>query len=54
MIKNEKVKIYLAKSEEEAVANYESMVKNAEKIGLDRLVDWANQTYQKKKDLFKK
>lgn len=54
MIKNEKVKIYLAKSEEEAVANYETMVKNAEKIGLDRLVDWANQTYQKKKDLFKK
>lgn len=54
MIKNEKVKIYLAKSEEEAVANYESMVKNAEKVGLDHLVDWANQTYQKKKDLFKK
>ncbi|QTH41552.1 extracellular solute-binding protein [Cohnella sp. LGH] len=54
MIKNEKVKIYLAKSEQEAVANYESMVKNAEKIGLNRLTDWANQTYQKKKDLFKK
>jgi len=54
MIKNEKVKIYLAKSEAEAVANYESMVKNAEKIGLDRLTEWANQTYQKKKDLFKK
>ena len=53
MVKNEKVKIYLAKSEEEAVANYESMVKNAEKIGLQRLVDWANATYQKKKDLFK-
>lgn len=53
MIKNEKVRIYLAKSEQEAVANYESMLKNAEKIGLDRLVDWANQTYQKKKDLFK-
>ncbi|TFE27490.1 extracellular solute-binding protein [Cohnella luojiensis] len=53
MIKNEKVKIYLAKSEEEAVSTYKNMVKNAEKIGLEQLVDWANQTYQKKKDLFK-
>jgi putative aldouronate transport system substrate-binding protein len=51
MIKNEKVKIYLAKTE--AVANYENMVKNAEKMELQKLVDWANQTYQKKKDLFK-
>lgn len=54
MIKNEKVKIYLAESEEEAIANYESMVKNAEKIGLQQLVDWANEVYQKKKDLFVK
>lgn len=54
MIKNEKVKIYLAESEEEAVASYESMIKNAEKIGLQRLVDWANEVYQKKKDLFVK
>ena len=53
MIKNEKVKIYLAKSEEEALANYENMVKNAEKMGLQRLVDWANEIYQKKKELFK-
>ncbi|WP_237167859.1 extracellular solute-binding protein [Paenibacillus yonginensis] len=54
MIKNEKVKIYLAKSEEEAVANYETMIKNAEKMGLQRLVDWANGVYQKKKELFVK
>lgn len=53
MIKNEKVKIYLASSEEEAIANYESMLKTAEQIGLQKLVDWANETYQKKKDLFK-
>lgn len=52
MIKNEKVKIYLAKSEEEAMEGYENLVKNAEKIGLNRLVEWANQTYQSKKDLF--
>lgn len=52
MVKNEKVKIYLAKSEEEAIANYKSMVKNAENMGLQRLVDWANSTYQKKKALF--
>ncbi|MNJ58932.1 hypothetical protein D3C77_545910 [compost metagenome] len=53
MIKNEKVKIYLANSEEEAIANYENMLRNAEKMGLQKLVDWANETYQKKKDLFK-
>lgn len=53
MIKNEKVKIYLAKTGEEAVANYKSMVKNAENMGLQKLVDWANTTYQKKKPLFK-
>lgn len=52
MVKTEKVKIYLAKSEAEAIANYENMVKNAEKMGLQKLVDWANETYQKKKDLF--
>ncbi|MEK3915677.1 extracellular solute-binding protein [Paenibacillus sp. FSL H7-0331] len=53
MIKNEKVKVYLAKSEEEAMANYENMVKNAEQLGLQKLVEWANETYQKRKDLFK-
>ncbi|OWR32433.1 ABC transporter substrate-binding protein [Saccharibacillus sp. O23] len=52
MIKNEKVKIYLAKSEEEAVANYEQMIKTAESMGLNDLVDWANQIYQEKKGLF--
>lgn len=52
MIKNEKVKIYLANSEEEAVANYQNMIKTAESTGLQELVDWANEIYQKKKDLF--
>lgn len=52
MVKNEKVKIYLAKSEEEAVTYYNNMIKNAENIGLPKLVDWANKTYQKKKNLF--
>ena len=52
MIKNEKVRIYLANSEEEAVANYENMVATAEKLGLNELVEWANETYRKKKDLF--
>jgi len=51
MIRNEKVKIYLAKTEEEAVRNYEALLKNAENIGLLKLTDWANQTYQDKKDL---
>ncbi|MEK3714451.1 extracellular solute-binding protein [Paenibacillus sp. FSL R7-0333] len=53
MVKNEKVKIYLAESEEAAVAAYENMLKNAENIGLQKLTDWANATYQKKKELFK-
>ncbi|WP_172193616.1 extracellular solute-binding protein [Saccharibacillus qingshengii] len=52
MIKNEKVKIYLAASEEEAVANYEKMIETAESIGLNKLVDWANRIYQDKKTLF--
>lgn len=52
MIKNEKVKIYLAKSEEEVVANYEQMIKTAESMGLNELVDWANGIYQEKKGLF--
>lgn len=52
MIKNEKVKIYLAGSEEEAIANYENMLKTADQLGLPQLVDWANDIYQKKKELF--
>ncbi|WP_246239216.1 hypothetical protein [Paenibacillus anseongensis] len=41
MVKNEKVKIYLAKSEEQALANYNNMIINAENMGLQKLVDWA-------------
>ncbi|RCW42449.1 extracellular solute-binding protein [Paenibacillus prosopidis] len=53
MVTNEKVKIYLAKSDEEAVQRYETMMKNAEKIGLQKLDDWANKTYEEKQSLFK-
>lgn len=52
MVTNEKVKIYLAKSEEEAAQLFENMLKNADKIGLQKLEDWANQTYAEKKSLF--
>lgn len=52
MVKTEKTKIYLAESEEEAMANFENMVENAENMGLQKLVDWANETYNKKKSLF--
>ncbi|GBF73485.1 ABC transporter substrate-binding protein [Paenibacillus sp. 598K] len=52
MIKNEKVKIYLASSEEEAMAHYENLLKTAEQIGLNKLVAWANETFEKKKSLF--
>ncbi|WP_100407813.1 extracellular solute-binding protein [Bacillus solitudinis] len=46
MIKNEETKIYLAKSEEEAVAAYEQMMANAEKIGIEQLEEWATEEYQ--------
>jgi len=52
MIKNEKVKIYLSKSEEEAMENFDNLLSNVEKAGLSKLVEWANETYQKKKNLF--
>jgi putative aldouronate transport system substrate-binding protein len=52
MIRNEKVKIYLAESEEEVEANFASMINNAKNMELQYLVDWANETYQKKKVLF--
>lgn len=52
MIKNEKVKIYLASSEEEVIANYKKMIETAEQIGLNSLVEWANGIYQEKKHLF--
>ncbi|MBB3113695.1 putative aldouronate transport system substrate-binding protein [Paenibacillus phyllosphaerae] len=53
MVTNEKVKIYLAKSEDEAAKLFENMLKTADKIGLAKLDDWANKTYAEKKALFK-
>lgn len=53
MVKNESVKIYLAQSEDEVVKNYNAMMDNARKQGLDKLVAWANEIYQKKAPLFK-
>jgi len=53
LIKNERVKIILSDSEEQVVKNYNAMMENAEKIGLSKLVNWANQEYAAKKALFK-
>jgi len=52
MIKNEEVKIYLAQSEEEAVAAYNNMMAIAEKIGLSKLETWANEKYGTVKNYF--
>ena len=53
LIKNERVKIILSDSPEQVEKNYNAMLDNARKIGLDRLNAWANEEYEKKKVLFK-
>jgi putative aldouronate transport system substrate-binding protein len=53
MVNNEKVKIFLAKSDEEAAKAYENMVKTAKQIGLEKYEKWANEQYAKKKALLK-
>jgi putative aldouronate transport system substrate-binding protein len=52
MIKNEEVKILLAKSEEDAVKAYDHMLQLAEKIGLSELEAWANAKYQGVRSMF--
>ncbi|MBT2757811.1 extracellular solute-binding protein [Mesobacillus foraminis] len=46
MIKNEQTKIYLAKTEAEAEAAFENMMKTAESIGLSKLEDAVNKRYE--------
>jgi len=53
LIKNERVKIILSESPELVEKNYNAMLENAKKIGLDRLNAWANEEYAKKKELFR-
>jgi len=53
MITNERVKVYLAQSEEEAVQAYNNMLDLAEQIGLSKLEGWANEKYGTVKDYFK-
>ena len=31
---------------------YADIIRNAEQMGLEKLVNWANEVYQKKKSLF--
>ncbi|MFD0960254.1 extracellular solute-binding protein [Paenibacillus chungangensis] len=52
MMANEEAKIYLANSEEEAREAYASMVEKAEKMGLEKLVEWANVKYEEAMKLF--
>ncbi len=53
MIKNEEIKIYLAKSEEECIKAYNNMLSAAEKLGMSDLEVWANSEYTRAKELFK-
>lgn len=53
MIKNEEIKIYLAKSDEDCIKAYNSMLMTAEVLGLSRLEGWADSEYDKVKALFK-
>jgi len=46
MLKTELPKIYLAKTEAEAVKAYDDLMKKAKDIGLDKLNDWATKKYQ--------
>ncbi|SFM45930.1 putative aldouronate transport system substrate-binding protein [Paenibacillus sp. 1_12] len=53
MITTEKVKIFLSKSEEEAVQAYKNMLNIAKQIGLEKYEQWATQQYAEKKKLLK-
>lgn len=52
MIKNQEVKIYLAKSEADCVNAFEELNQLAEKIGVAKYESWANTKYQEVKSLF--
>jgi putative aldouronate transport system substrate-binding protein len=51
MVKNQKVKIYLAKSDAELMKAYEDMINTAKKIGMDKVDEYANQVFAQKKSL---
>ncbi len=51
MIKNEEIKIYLAKTEQECIMAYKNMLTSAEKLGMSDLEVWANSEYSRAKEL---
>ncbi len=53
MIKNEEMKIYLAKSEEDAKSAFKAMLDKTKDIGIDRLEEWATKEYNEAKSLMK-
>jgi ABC-type sugar transport system, periplasmic component len=53
MIKNEEMKIYLAKSEEDAKAAFKAMLDKTKNIGIERLEEWATKEYNEAKALMK-
>jgi len=53
MIKNEEMKIYLAKSEEDAKVALKAMLDKTKDIGIDRLEEWATKEYNEAKSLMK-
>lgn len=53
MIKNEEIKIYLARSEEDCIKAYNNMLMYAGQMGLSKLENWADSEYGQVKALFK-
>jgi putative aldouronate transport system substrate-binding protein len=51
MIKNEETKVYLADTEAEAKAAFESMLKKTQEIGIEKLETWATKEYNEAKSL---
>jgi putative aldouronate transport system substrate-binding protein len=53
LVQNQRTKIFLAKSEDEAVQAYNDMVKTAEQYGMAKFEQWATEQYAMKKNLMK-
>jgi len=53
LVQNLRTKIFLAKSEDEAVQAYNDMMKKAEQYGMSKFEQWATEQFASKKDLIK-
>ncbi|WP_274652125.1 extracellular solute-binding protein [Paenibacillus humicola] len=53
LVKNQRAKIILAKTEQEAVQAYQDMINTAQQYGMGKYEQWATEQYAQKKDLMK-